>query len=228
MLLPRVVRVAAVLRDGPKTGPVALAEQLLARIGPGEDVAEALECAASARNVELARRLVRWQTAERCGRNFEAAVRAAIRAGDLEVPPFIAEMGKWSGPCQHMVEDPIRKGFLDGVRFLVELTGSEAEVARNALPLAIKLQESEIVADLLSLDKWSRDRLVSAVQSGSDEIVAAILATNSCPKFVNRVTACGTALCAAADLGNVAIVERLLETPGIDPNLTDLQDRRRL
>ncbi|KAK8843709.1 hypothetical protein M9Y10_024774 [Tritrichomonas musculus] len=70
-----------------------------------------------------------------------------------------------------------------------------------------------------NLDK--RNILIGAVNFNDINLVNQILTHNTQPSFINQISQAGTALSIAINNNNLAIFNRLLQLPGIDPNLED-------
>jgi hypothetical protein len=184
------------------------------------DLTPAIEAAASARNVALAKWLIEIQVARNPSVSFRGAVLEAIRAADLEIPHYIQSLGLGMhlGAVDTTVSHAVRMGFLDGLRYLFGLMddGERIVVSARAMEVAIGAHETEMATFLMSFAEKSTQSLILAVKSQCVELVQSILAYDSSSDFVNRLTPDGTPLTVAARIGNSEIVSLLLSLPTID------------
>jgi ankyrin repeat protein len=217
--------IATILQNAATLAPASLAAVFLAELPPHADLLPALDQAVHSRNIALAQLLLEAQLRQNPRAPLDRILRRAIQAGDLTIPRRIVEVIERFTIVEEAIEDAIRIGFADGVRWLLSIVEDRAAIVARVVPTAIACKESEILSILLGVDLGSPAALVRAVRSGSPELVRGLLERESSAEAVNRVTEQGTALAAAAEIGNVEIAEMLLAVPGIRPGRCDCQQQ---
>jgi ankyrin repeat protein len=219
---PNILRksIAGILMDGCGTGGIEIAALLLPFVGQ-TDLSTVAEAAACHQNFAL----VQFMVSHQLNISLERILTSAIRSGNLEIPLFIQSLNAdlHLENLEDTLTAAIKIGHLQGVQFLFEtLTESDREImAIRLIPIAIQSNECEVTSFLMSFSPTSSNSLIVAVQLGSHELVKALLDRDSSPRFVNQLSNSGegSSLCIAAASGNLAIVQTLMQVPGIDVKL---------
>jgi ankyrin repeat protein len=224
--------ITEILEEGAPIGSIEVAQILAPYFAEVDDLTSVIEIAAAHRNVQLAKYLMGFQLKKNADVSWAAVVSRAIRSGDIEIPRLVFN----SVPSLRLddinetVLAAIRIGFLEGIKILFQTIDEyeRKELAVQCVNSAIRAREGKITAFLMSFNHGSVDSLVTAVNSGSLALLKSVLARHHSPEFINQQSEEGSALCVAAALGNLAIVELLLSVPRIDANLYDCHNRTAL